>query len=57
LQSDRLVFDHISYTEGAELLLRISGDRSGSINIKNTDASKAKTKVSFELGATDKAIL
>jgi polygalacturonase len=57
LQSNRLVFDHISYTEGAELLWRISGDRSGSINIKNTDASKAKTKVSFELGATDKAIL
>jgi polygalacturonase len=57
LQSDRLVFDHISFTEGAELLLRISGDRSGNINIKNTDASKAKTKVSFELGATDKAIL
>jgi polygalacturonase len=57
LQSDRLVFDQINYREGAELLLRISGDRSGSIQLKNTDASKAKTKVSFELGATDKAIL
>ena len=39
------------YKDGAELLFRISGDRSSGISIKNTDASKAKEKVVYELGA------
>jgi hypothetical protein len=56
VQSDKLVFDNISYKNAAELLFRVSGERSSSINITNTDASKAKEKIVYELGATEKAI-
>ena len=56
VQSDKLVFDNITYKNGAELLFRVSGDRSGNISIKNTDASKAKEKITYELGATDKSV-
>ncbi len=56
VQSDNLIFDKIIYKDGSELLFRISGDRSHAIHIKNTDASKAKEKVSYELGATEKSV-
>jgi len=56
VQSDKLLFDNIHYKDGTELLFRISGERSNSINIKNTDASKAKEKVVYELGASEKAV-
>lgn len=56
VNSDKLVFDRISYKDGSELLFRISGDRTGNIEIKNTDASRAKEKVSYELGATEKSV-
>lgn len=56
VNSDRLSFDNITYKEGAELLFRISGDRSNTISIKNTDASKAKEKIVYELGATEKSV-
>ena len=56
VQSDKLVFDNITYKNGAELLFRVSGERSGNISIRNTDASKAKEKIIYELGATDKSV-
>jgi polygalacturonase len=56
VQSDKLVFDNIAYKDGAELLFRISGERSGNIRINKTDASKAKEKISYELGASEKSI-
>jgi hypothetical protein len=56
VQSDKLVFDNITYKDGAELLFRISGDRSGNISINKTDASKAKEKISYELGASEKSV-
>jgi hypothetical protein len=56
VQSDWLVFDNIRYKSGAELLFRVSGERSGNIVIKNTDASKAKEKIAYELGATEKSV-
>ncbi len=56
IQSDNLVFDNITYKDGAELLFRISGDRTKEIKVKNTDASKAKEKASFELGAETKVL-
>ena len=56
VQSDHLTFDNISYKDGSELLFRISGERSKDINIKNTDASKAKEKVAYELGASEKSV-
>lgn len=56
VQSDKLVFDNITYKDGAELLFRISGERSGNISIQKTDASKAKEKISYELGASEKSV-
>jgi polygalacturonase len=56
VHSDKLVFDNIRYKDGAELLFRVSGERSNNIVIKNTDASKAKEKISYELGATEKSV-
>ncbi len=56
IQSDKLVFDHIGYQEGSQLLFRISGERSSDISIKNTDVSKAKEKISYELGASEKSV-
>lgn len=56
LQSDKLVFDNITYKDGSQLLFRVSGERSSNIHIKNTDAAKAKEKISYELGATEKSV-
>ncbi len=56
VQSDKLTFDNITYKNGSELLFRVSGDRSNNINIKNTDASKAKEKIAYELGASEKSV-
>lgn len=56
VQSDKLVFDNITYKNGAKLLFRVSGERSGSITIKNTDATNAKEKISYELGANEKSV-
>jgi hypothetical protein len=57
VQSDKLVFENIDYQPGAELLFRISGERSGNISINKTDGSKAKQKITYELGATEKMVL
>jgi polygalacturonase len=56
VHSDKLLFDNITYAAGSELLFRVSGDRSNNINIRNTDASKAKEKITYELGATEKSV-
>ena len=56
VQSDNLVFDKISYTPGAALLFRLSGDRTNNINIKNTDTTSVKEKISYELGASGKTV-
>ena len=47
---DRVLFNNV------DLLLSISGEKSGNIKLKNTDASKAKEKIKFEFGATEKAL-
>jgi hypothetical protein len=56
VQSDKLAFDNITYKDGAELLFRVSGERSGNITIKNTDAAKAKEKIRYEFGANEKSV-
>ncbi len=53
VQSDSLVFDNIRFKPGAELLFRVSGNRSNNISIKKTDIDKAKEKIKFELGAKE----
>lgn len=54
--SDNLIFNGISYKEGSALLFRIGGDRTQKIGISNTDASKAKQKVQYEFGASEKSV-
>lgn len=56
VQSENLVFDNIKYKPGSELLFRVSGERSNTIQIKNTDATSAKDKISYELGASEKSV-
>jgi len=56
VQSDSLNFENITYPNGSELLFRINGERSSSINIRKTDASKAKEKIAYELGASEKSV-
>lgn len=56
VHSDKLLFDSITYKDGADLLFRISGDRSNAITISHTDAAKAKEKIRYELGATEKTV-
>ena len=57
IQSDKITVDGLHYKNGSELLFRIEGDRCRDINISQTDASKAKQKVVFDLGATEKSIV
>jgi hypothetical protein len=52
VHSDKITFDNIGYKPGSELLFRLNGERTKNILIKNTDASKAKEKIRYELGAT-----
>ena len=56
VQSDKLIFDNITYKNGSDLLFRVNGERSGNIVIKNTDASHAKEKIVYELGASEKSV-
>jgi len=56
VNSDNITFDKLAYRDGANLLFRVSGERSNAINIKNTDASRAKQKIVYELGATEKSV-
>ncbi len=57
VHSDKLIFDNITYKDGAKLLFRINGKRSSNITIKNTDASNAKEKIRYELGAIEKSTI
>ncbi len=46
--SQQLVLDHIQYPPDADLLVKITGDRSKNIRLLNTDGTKAKKEI--ELG-------
>lgn len=56
LNSDNLSFNKITYQDGADLLFRIGGDRSGKIGITDTDATRAKQKILYEFGASEKSV-
>src|SRR5688572_17739588 len=56
INSDRLTFDKLNYKKDSELLFRVAGDRTKSINIQNTDASKAKEKIQYEFGASEQNV-
>ncbi|MEO5685305.1 MAG: glycoside hydrolase family 28 protein [Chitinophagaceae bacterium] len=56
VQSSRISFDKIVYKTGAEVLLRVSGDRVKKIDVINTDTSGSKEKLAIELGADGKEV-
>jgi Endopolygalacturonase len=53
INSDQLVFDKLSYSNDAQLLFRVAGERAKNIRIINTDAAKAKEKIQYEFGASE----
>jgi polygalacturonase len=56
INSDRLIFEKLNYKKDAELLFRVAGERTKSIDIRNTDASKAKEKIQYEFGASEQNV-
>ncbi len=54
--SDKINFNHLEYTNQAENLFRVSGERNAGINISNTDTSKSKEKLKLEFGALESAV-
>ncbi len=55
--SKNILLDRISYKEGVELLLYVTGEKTEKISLLNTDTSKARKKSRFDFGAADKALL
>jgi len=43
--SSNIKFDGIKYTDGADLIFKVTGDRTKDVSVINTDASKAKKKI------------
>lgn len=56
VNSDDILFDKLSYKAGSDLLFRVGGDRTKEIKIQNTDATKAKQRIQYEFGATEKSV-
>jgi polygalacturonase len=56
INSDNITFDRLIYRDSSELLFRIQGDRTKEIGIRNTDTGRAKEKIEFEFGASEKAV-
>lgn len=56
INSDGLTFDKLIYKKDSDLLFRVAGERTQRINIKNTDASKAKEKIQYEFGASEQNV-
>ena len=54
--SQNIVMNNIGYNTGAELLLNISGEKSKSIRLSETDTKKAKKRIEYSYGATEAAV-
>ena len=55
-QSDKLVFEKISFGKNVELPFRVNGERTANVQIRNTNINGSKGSISYELGATDKMV-
>jgi len=55
--SKNITLDKISYKDGADLLLNVTGEKSSIIKLLNTDASKARKKFETSYGADEKAVV
>lgn len=56
LNSDNVIIDKLKYNDGAALLLQVQGERSGTVQVKNTDTAKAKEKMKVGFGADEKKV-
>ncbi|QIL75147.1 glycosyl hydrolase family 28 protein [Hymenobacter sp. HDW8] len=54
--SRNIVMDNIRYTNGAELLLRVTGDRSKNVKLVNTNVKGAKEDVEFGKKVSKKVV-
>ena len=50
--SRNVILDKIGYPDNAALLLNVTGEKTKSLLLSNTDLSKAKQKTQFNYGAT-----
>ena len=56
LNSDGITINNLKYTNGAETLLQVQGDRSKNIKLVNTNTKQAKQKLVTNFGATEAAV-
>jgi polygalacturonase len=54
--SKEITLDRISYNNGADLLLNVSGEKSSGILLNGTDVNKAKKGTEFTYGAKENAL-
>jgi hypothetical protein len=52
-----IVLNKIGYTDNAELLLNVTGEKTKGLVLKDTDATKAKKKVEFGYGAGESSLV
>lgn len=56
IQSEKLLFDKVSFTENSNTWYRLSGEKCNAIVVATTDKIAAKEKTNISLGATPAAI-
>jgi polygalacturonase len=56
-QSSGIVLDKINYPDGAEVMLQLTGMESGSVTVKSSDLSHARTQVQWTTPAVDGAVI
>jgi DNA-binding Xre family transcriptional regulator len=54
--SKNITIDNLQFGNGADAVMSISGEKSSNIKLLNTDASKAKEKIEYKDGASEKAL-
>ncbi|WP_317241640.1 hypothetical protein [Hymenobacter sp. 5414T-23] len=54
--SRNISFDNLRYASGAELLLRVTGDRSKAVTLRNTDTKAAKKDVEIGQKVSKKVV-
>ena len=52
LNSDNITLNNFKYTDSADVLAMVQGERTKAVNILNTDVSKAKEKLKASFGVT-----
>lgn len=55
--SKNIMLNDIIYKDGAELLLNITGEKSGKIELRNTNTTKTKKIAAFDFGANQNALI